>query len=53
MKDYNVKIDGKSVFDQPVNNDIKTYGNIRKNATGQGDDYSTVCLLEYPYLKKL
>ena len=37
-KDYNVKIDGKNVFDQPINNDIKTFKIIRKNATGQGDD---------------
>ena len=28
-----------------------TYGNIRKIATGQGDDYATGCLLDYPYFK--
>ena len=26
-----------------------TYENIRKIATGQGDDYTTGCLLDYPY----
>ena len=26
--------------------------NIRKIATGQGDDYATGCLLDYPYFKK-
>ena len=31
-------IDAKSFFDQPINNYIKTYENIRKNRTGQGDD---------------
>ena len=31
--------------------DLKTY-NIRKVATGQGDDYTTECLLDYPYFKK-
>ena len=30
-KDYNVMIDGKNFFDQPTNNMIKTYENIRKN----------------------
>ena len=25
IKDYNVKIDGKKVFDQPVNNDTRTW----------------------------
>ena len=38
IKDYNVMIDGKSFFDQPINNDLKTYENIRKIATGQRDD---------------
>ena len=45
-------IDEKNVFDQPVKNDKVTYENIRKIATGQGDDYTTVSLLDYTYLKK-
>ena len=45
-------IDGKNVFDQPITNDVKTYENIRKIATGQGDDYTTDCLLDYPYFKE-
>ena len=45
-------IDGKNLFDQPINNMIKTYENIRKITTGQGDDYTTGCLLDYIYLKK-
>ena len=51
IKDYNVMSDGKNFFDQPINSMIKTYGNIRKIATGQGDDYSTGCLLDYSYFK--
>ena len=51
-KDYNVKIGGKNFFDQPINNDTKIYENIRKNATGQGDDCATGCLLDYPYFKE-
>ena len=38
-------------FDQPLKNDKVTYENIRKIATGQGDDYTTGCLLDYPYFK--
>ena len=41
----------KNFFDQPVKNDKITYGNIRKIATGQGDDYTTGCLLDYAYIK--
>ena len=39
-------IDGKFFFDQPVRNN-----KIRKIATGQGDDYTTGCLLDYIYFK--
>ena len=52
LKDYNVKIDDKNFFDQPINNDIKTYENIRKITTGQGDDSTTGCLLDYLYFKE-
>ena len=40
-------IDGKNFFYQPVKNDKVTYDNIRKIATGQGDDYTTGFLLDY------
>ena len=49
IKDYNVMIDGKNVFDQLVKNNKITYENIRKTATGQGNDYRTGCLLDYSY----
>ena len=45
-------IDGKNLFDQPVKNDKVTYENIRKIATGRGDDDTTGCLLGYTYFKK-
>ena len=45
-------IDGRNFFDQPVNNNLRTYDNIRKTATGQGHDYTTSCLLDYPYFKE-
>ena len=38
-------------FDQPIKNVLKTYENIKKIATGKGDDYTTGCLLDYPYFK--
>ena len=53
IKDYNVMIDGKNVFDEPVKNDKVTFENITKIATGQGDDYTTGYLLDYTYLKKI
>ena len=42
---------GKNVFNLPVKNYLITLENIWKNATNQGDDYTTDCLLEYNYFK--
>ena len=44
-------IDGKNIFDQPINSELKTYENIRENVTGYGDDYTTGCLLDYTCFK--
>ena len=51
VKYYNVMIDEKNIFDQQIKNDLITYENIRKIAAGQGDDYTTGCLLDYNYFK--
>ena len=48
---YNVLIDGRNFLDQPINDLIKQYDEIRKTATGQGEDYTKECLLNYQYLK--
>ena len=50
IKDYNVMINGENFFDKPIK-DNKVYKNIRKIATGQANDYTTGCLLDYPYFK--
>ena len=42
-----IMIDGKHFFEQPVENNLRTYENIRTIATGQGDDYTTGYLLDY------
>ena len=52
MKKYNVIIDGQNFFGQPEWNDLVTYDSLQKIATDQGDDYTTVCLLDYNYCKK-
>ena len=51
IRNYNVMINGENFFDQPIKNNKVTYENIRKIAIGKGDDYSTCCLLDYPYFK--
>ena len=51
IKYYNIMTIGEKFFDQLIKNNRVTYDNIRKIATGQGDDYTTGCLLDYPYFK--
>ena len=46
---YNVLTDGRNVYDQSINDQIKQYDQIRKTATGDG--YTTGCLLDYQYFK--
>ena len=49
IKDYNIMINGEKFFDQLIKNNNVTYENIRNIASGQGDDYTTGCLLDYSY----
>ena len=51
IKDYNVMIEGEIFSDQAIKNDLRTYDNTQKVATGRGDDYTTGCLLDYIYFK--
>ena len=51
IKDYNIMINGENFFDQPIKDNKVTYENIRKVATGKGDDYTTGCLLGYTYFR--
>ena len=50
INNYNVLIDGRN-YDQPINDLIKQYDEVRKVLTGKGDDYTTGSLLDYAYLK--
>ena len=51
ITNYNVLIDGRTSYDQPINDQIKKHNDIRKTETEQGDDYTTGCLLDYQYFK--
>ena len=51
IKNYNVLIDGRNFYDQPINDIIKQYDEIRKIITGYGDYYTTGCSLYYAYFQ--
>ena len=44
-----IMINGENFFDRRIKNNKVTYENVRKIATGEGDDYTTSCLLDYQY----
>ena len=52
IENYNIEIDGRNFYDQPINDSIKQYNEIRKISTGQGGDYTTGCLLDFAYFEK-
>ena len=47
IENYNIEIDGRNFYDQPINDSIKQYNEVRKVSTGQGDDYTAGCLLDF------
>ena len=51
IENYNIEIDGKNFYDQPINDSIKQYNEIRKISTGQGDDSTTGFLLDFAYFE--
>ena len=52
IENYNIDIDGRNFYDQPINDSIKQYNEIRKISTGQGNDCTTGCLLDFAYFEK-
>ena len=46
-----VLVDGRKFYDQPVDDLVKQYDEIRKTVAGQGENYTTGCLLDYQYFK--
>ena len=51
-ENYYIKIDGRNFYDQPINDLIKQYDEVRKISTGQGDDYTSDCLLNFVCFKR-
>ena len=51
IENYNIKIDGRNFYDQPINDSIKQNDEVKKVSAGQGDDYTAGCLLEFAYFE--
>ena len=52
LNKYNVVIDGRNFYDNPIESDIEKYIELKKVVIGKGEDYTTGSLLDYNYFKK-
>ena len=52
LKKYNVVIDGRNFYDNPIESDIEKYRELKKVMIGKGEDYTTGSLLDYDYFKR-
>ena len=52
LEKYNVIIDGRNFYDNPIESDIEKYRELKKVMIGKGEDYTTGSLLDYDYFKK-
>ena len=52
LNKYNVIIDGRSFYDNPIESDIEKYRGLKKVMIGKGEDYTTGSLLDYNYFDK-
>ena len=52
LNKYNVIIDGRNFYDNPIESDIEKYRELKKVMIGKGEDYTTGSLLNYNYFKR-
>ena len=52
FKKYNVIIDERNFYDNPIESHIEKYRELKKGTIGKGEDYTTESLLDYDYFKK-
>ena len=53
IENCSIEIDGRNFYDQPINDSIKQYDEVRKVSTGQSDYHTADCLLDLLILKKI
>ena len=52
LEKYNVIIDGRNFYDNPIESDIEKYRELKKVMIGKGEDYTTGSLLDFNYFNK-
>ena len=51
IENFNAINNEKNVYDQTIYSDIKQFKEIRKLTTGQDEDYTIGCFLDYKYMQ--
>ena len=52
LNKYNVIVDGRNFYDNPIESDIEKYRELKKVMIGKGEDYTIGSLLDFDYFKK-
>ena len=52
LEKYNVIVDGRNFYDNPIESDIEKYRELKKVMIGKGEDYTTGSLLDFNYFDK-
>ena len=52
LEKYNVIIDGRHFYDNPIESDIEKYRELKKVMIGKGEDYTTGSLFDFNYFDK-
>ena len=52
LEKYNVIIDGRNFYDNPIESDIEKYRELKKVMIGKEEDYTTGSLLDFNYFDK-
>ena len=52
LEKYNVIIDGRNFYDNPIESDIEKYRELKKVMIGKGEDYNTGSLFDFNYFHK-
>ena len=52
LEKYNVIIDRRNFYDNPIESDIEKYRELKKVMIGKGEDYTTGYLLDFNYFDK-
>ena len=52
LKKYNVIIDGRNFYDNPIESDIEKYRELKKVMIGKGEDNTAGSLIDFNYFDK-